>query len=222
MVTRVFIFGVLMLATPLLHASELLDRIVATVNGHAILLSDWQDEVRYEAFSAGRKLHAVTDQDKKAALDRLTDRELLREQQEAAETEPISEEEINKQFETMKTDVAREAMPWGEALAAYQLTEADIKNHIALELSELRFVDARLRPSIQVEPDEIAAYYRSHLSSSAGGHPISLQEATPKIRELLTQEKMNQELNSWLESLRSQAEIRVLPSDSSASQGPSQ
>ena len=75
----------------------------------------------------------------------------------------------------------------------------------------MRFVDARLRPSIQVEPDEIAAYYRSHLSSSAGGQPISLQEATPKIRELLTQEKMNQELNSWLESLRSQAEIRTFP-----------
>jgi hypothetical protein len=222
MVTRVFIFGLLMLAAPLLRAGEVLDRIVATVNGHAILLSDWQDEVRYEAFIGGRKLQSVTAQDKKAALDRLTDRELLREQEEMAETVPISAEEIDKQLEAVKTDAAREGMPWGEVLAGYQLTEADIRNHIALELSELRFVDARLRPSIQVEPDEIAAYYRSHLSSSAGGQPISLQEATPKIRELLTQEKMNQELSTWLESLRSQAEIRTLPSDSSDSQGPAQ
>ena len=90
MVTRVLIFGLLMLAAPLLRAGELLDRIVATVNGHAILLSDWQDEVRYEAFIAGRKLQAVTAQDKKAALDRLTDRELLREQEDTAETVLIS------------------------------------------------------------------------------------------------------------------------------------
>ncbi len=222
MVTRVFIFGLLMLAAPLLRAGELLDRIVATVNGHAILLSDWQDEVRYEAFIGGRKLQSVTAQDKKAALDRLTDRELLREQQDTVETVPISAEEIDKQLEAMKADVAREAMPWGEALAKYQLTEADLRNHIALELSQLRFIDARLRPSIQVEPDEIAAYYRSHLSSSTGGRPISLQEATPKIHELLTQEKMNQELSSWLESLRAQAEVRTFPADSSDSEGPAQ
>ena len=29
-----------------------LDRIVATVNGHVILQSDWQDAVRFEAFAA--------------------------------------------------------------------------------------------------------------------------------------------------------------------------
>lgn len=221
MVTRVFIFGLLMLVAPLLRAGELLDRVVATVNGHAILLSDWQDEVRYEAFIAGRNLQTVTAQDWKAALDRLTDRELLREQEDAAETVLISAAEIDKQLEAMKTDVAREAT-WGEALAEYQLTEANIRNHMALELAELRFIDARLRPSIQVDPEEIAAYYRNHLSSSAGGQPIHLQEATPKIHELLTQEKMNQALNSWLESLRSQAEIRTFPSDSSDSQGPVQ
>jgi hypothetical protein len=221
MVTRVFILGLLMLTAPLLRAGEVLDRIVATVNGHPILLSDWQDEVRYEAFIAGRKLQAVTALDKKAALDRLKDRELLREQEDTAETVPTSAEEIDKQLEAMKTDVAR-AMPWDEALAAYQLTEADIRNHIALELSQLRFIDARLRPSIQVDPDEVAAYYRNHFSSSAGGQPISLPEATPKIHELLTQEKMNQALSTWLESLRSQAEIRTFPSDSSDSQGPVQ
>ena len=31
-----------------LRAGEVLDRLVATVNGHAILQSDWNDELRYE------------------------------------------------------------------------------------------------------------------------------------------------------------------------------
>ena len=35
-------------------AGEILDRIVATVNGHIILQSDWEDAVRYEAFIADR------------------------------------------------------------------------------------------------------------------------------------------------------------------------
>ena len=37
-------------------AAEVIDRIVATVNGHIILQSDWEDALRYEAFSSGRPL----------------------------------------------------------------------------------------------------------------------------------------------------------------------
>ena len=52
-------------------AGDILDRVVATVNGHVILQSDWEDAVRSEAFIAGRKLDQVTADDEKAALDRL-------------------------------------------------------------------------------------------------------------------------------------------------------
>ncbi len=61
-------------------AGEVIDRVVATVNGHIILLSDWEDSLRYEAFSAGRPLDGVTAEDRKSALDHLIDQELLREQ----------------------------------------------------------------------------------------------------------------------------------------------
>ena len=40
-------------------AAEVIDRIVATVNGHIILLSDWEDSLRYEAFSGGRPLDRI-------------------------------------------------------------------------------------------------------------------------------------------------------------------
>jgi hypothetical protein len=217
--------GLLLLAAPVLRAGEVLDGIAVTVNGHVILQSDWQDEVRYEWFVATKPLQAVTPEDRKAALDRLIDQELLREQIGASELKPPTPEEIDKQLETVKDDYARDhtAQTWDAVLASYQLTEADIKNHIALELSQLQLVDAHLRPSIQVDATAIADYYEDHLApSAAGGKPISLKEATPKIRELLTQEKMNQLLGPWLESLRSQAQIKVFPSDSSETQGPGQ
>src|SRR5579872_2916802 len=63
-----------------LRAGDILDRIVATVNNHIILQSEWQDAVRYEAFLSGRPLDQVDGGDRKAALDRLIDQELLREQ----------------------------------------------------------------------------------------------------------------------------------------------
>jgi peptidyl-prolyl cis-trans isomerase SurA len=220
---RAAVLGFLLFAVPLPYAGEVLDSIAATVNGHVILQSDWQDEVRYECFVAGRTIQSVTPLDRKGALDRLIDQELLREQMNPAEVKSVSPEEVEKQLETEKNEYARDhgAQPWGVALSSYQLTEVDIKNHIALELSQLRLVDAHLRPSIEVDGAAIEAYYKDHLApQSAGAQQISLQQATPKIRELLTQEKMNQLLGSWLESLHSQAQIRMFVSGSPERQGP--
>jgi hypothetical protein len=225
MLERAAILGLFLIAVPVLHAGEVLDGVAVTVNGHVILQSDWQDEVRYECFVAGRALQTVTPQDRKAVLDRLIDQELLREQMGSTEFKPASPEEIEKQVQAVKSDYARDhnAQSWDAALALYHLTGADIKNHIALELSQLRLVDAHLRPTIQVEAVEIEAYYKDHLASSAGGsQQISLQQATPKIRELLTQQKMDQLLTSWLEGLHSQAQIRIFASDSAENQGPAQ
>jgi peptidyl-prolyl cis-trans isomerase SurA len=225
MMPRSAILGLLLFALPVLHAGEMLDRIIATVNGHVILQSDWQDEVRYECFVTGRTLQSVTPQDRKGALDRLIDQELLREQMGSAEFKSLSPEEIEKQIEAVKNDYARDhgAQPWSAALSAYHLTEADIKSHIRLELSQLRLVDAHFRPSIQVDAAAVEAYYKDHLTpQAAGSQPISLQQATPKIRELLIQEKMNQLLTSWLETLHSQAQIRMVVSDPSDAQGPGQ
>jgi hypothetical protein len=216
MSNRILIFGLLLLAVTHLRAGELLDRVVATVNGRVILQSDWQDEVRYESFVAGRELKGVSPGDRKSALDRLIDQELLREQAGTVDTTPASAEEVDKQLDAVKNGGPQThgVQPWSEVLLTYRLEEGDIRNHIVLELTQLRLVDARLRPSIQVDAGEVEAYYKEHLAPAAGGQPISLQQAAPKIRELLTQEKMNQALSAWLQNLRSQAEIRIFASDS--------
>src|SRR5215471_19581666 len=100
---------VLLLATtPLLQAGEVLDRLVATVNGHPLLESDWADEVRYECFMSGRPLEEVTSRDRKAALDRLIDQELLREQMRSSDFKPVSAAEIEKQLDAVRADYARD------------------------------------------------------------------------------------------------------------------
>jgi hypothetical protein len=60
------------------RAGELLDRIVVTVNGNALLQSDWDGELHYELFMSGRPISGVTLQDRQSALDRIVDQELLR------------------------------------------------------------------------------------------------------------------------------------------------
>src|SRR5919108_5325092 len=90
-----FILAVAAFSLPA-RAADVLDRIVATVNGHIILQSDWEDEINYEAFVNGRVQSSLTRADRKASLDRLIDQELLREQIRNGNLGHASPEEVKK------------------------------------------------------------------------------------------------------------------------------
>jgi hypothetical protein len=224
---RCLIFGLLLLRAGTSIGGELLDRMVASVNGHVVLQSEWEDELRYESFMAGRQIESLSSANGKAALDRLIDQELIVEQMRASEIKPPAAEEISQNLEEIKADYIRDknAEKWNTVLSEYELTENDIRNHIALELTQLRLIDARLRPSIQIDAPAVADYYRGQFLpelTRSGAKQVTLQQATPKIREILTQQQMNRMLASWLEGLRSQAQIQWFVSESAKPQGPSQ
>jgi peptidyl-prolyl cis-trans isomerase SurA len=213
---RSAIFGLFLLSAPSLWAGEVLDRIVANVNGNVILQSDWDDEVNYECFMSNRSTRGLTQEDRNASLTRLIDQELLREQMRANDFKPATGDEVDKQIEGLKQDYSRdhEGKSWSAGLSSYDVSEAEVKGHVALELNQLRLVDIRLRPSVQINAVDVENYYQEHLiPKSPPTQPITLQEAAPKIREVLTQQKIDQLLASWLETLRAQAQVRMFVPD---------
>lgn len=194
--------------------AEVIDRIVATVNGHIILLSDWEDSLRFEAFSSGRPLDRFTAEERKAVLDRLIDRELLGEQLRAADIQHASAEdvagrvaEIRKQYPEAETELG-----WKAVLDRYRLSEDSLKSRVATELDLMRLVDARLRPTVTVDSKSIESYYNQELLPQlrqSGAQNVPLAEVTSKIKELLTQKKISQLLITWLQSLRAGSQIRA-------------
>ena len=193
--------------------SEVIDRIVATVNGQIILLSDWEDSLRFEAFSSGRPLDRFTAEERKAVLDRLIDRELLREQLHAADIQHATAEEvaqrvaeIRKQYAEAETELG-----WRAILDRYRLNEDGLKRRVATELDLMRLVDARLRPTVTVDSKSIESYYNQELLPQlrqSGAQNVPLAEVTSKIKELLIQKKISQLLITWLQSLRAGSQIR--------------
>lgn len=193
--------------------AEVLDSLAATVNGHAILQSDWTDELRYECFISGKTQHDLSPEERRAILERLIDQELLREQMRSTDFKPADPDEVKAQLENLKNRYAGEhgGEAWQDALSASGISEDDVATHIAMELNSLRLVDARLRPAIQVDTAEIRDYYdKEFRSKTAEGGQMPLREAAPRIRELLVQKKMNDALSAWLESLRTQSRIQIL------------
>src|SRR4029077_11739634 len=84
-------------------------------------------------------------------------------------------------------------------------------------------VDLRLRPTIQIENESIDSYYRNVFLEElrkAGLPPVPLPEVSGRIREILTQEKINEAFTTWLQSLRKDSKIRtLLPLDNQSSAG---
>ena len=195
-------------------ASQVIDRIVATVNGHIILQSDWDEGLRYEALLDGRPLDQFSDDDRRAVLDRLIDQELLGEQMKAAFFQHASESEAaaqiadaRKQYPDAATDDG-----WQGVLSRFQLTEKDLVSHVQQQIDLMRLVDSHLRPAVQVDSKTIEAYYRDKFVpqlKQSNATDVSLADVSARIRELLTQEKVNELLVSWLQNLRAESRVKI-------------
>jgi peptidyl-prolyl cis-trans isomerase SurA len=212
------------LLVPAACAGEVIDRIIATVNGHIILQSDWNEALCYEALLNGRALNQFTDDDRRAVLDRLIDQELLGEQMKSAYFEHASESEAaarvadsRKHYPEAATDAG-----WQAVLARFALSEKDLVAHVQQQIDLMRLVDARLRPAVQIDSKTIEAYYREkfvpQLKQPVAGE-VPSAEVAAKIRELLTQEKVNELMISWLQSLRSESKVSVPGSTGSTGEG---
>src|SRR5580704_342398 len=222
-ITSGVLFLVLLGLPAAAQPGHVIDRIVATVNGRIILQSDWDEALGYEALLNGRQLSQFTEDDRRAVLDRLIDQELLSEQTKAVDAAHVPEAaavarvaEARKQYPQAATENG-----WQALLAKYHLTEKDLVAHVAQQIDLMQLVDARLRPSIQIDSKSIEAYYRDKFVPQvrqAGSGELPLAEVSSKIRELLTEQKVSELLVSWLQTLRSEGHVKV-PGETPGAEG---
>ena len=217
-----WLMGALMLQVA--QAGQVIDRIVATVNGHIILQSDWDEALSYEALLNGRALEQFIDDDRRAVLDRLIDQELLAEQMKSALFQHASEVETAARLAEARKQYPEAATPegWRSVLSRFGLSEKDLVAHVRQQIDLVRLVDAHLRPTVQIDSKSIEAYYREkfvpQLKQSGAGE-VPLTDVSAKIREVLTQEKVNELMISWLQSLRSESKVSVPGAAGSARNG---
>jgi peptidyl-prolyl cis-trans isomerase SurA len=209
-------------AHPPAYAGDVIDRIVATVNGRIILQSDLDEALCYEALLSGRPLSQFTDEDRRNVLDRLIDQELLAEQMKSSLFRHASDDEAEasvaaarKQYSSPNNapdDAADNDKEWQAVLARFGLTEKDVVDHVRRQIDLMRLVDARLRPTVQIDSKSIEAYYREKFVpelKQSGAGDVPLAQVSGKIRELLTQEKVNELMVTWLQSLRAESKVSL-------------
>jgi hypothetical protein len=207
LIAAVFLLALMVCAS---LSAEIVDRVVANVNGHAVLQSDWEQEIAFEGFSDARDPNSFSRAERSAALDRLIDQELLREQLRPAQAVPVEQvvtrvAAIRKLHPNCETEAG-----WQATLQRYGLTQASLEKRIGDQVLLMKLVDDRLRPSVQIDQHAVEAYYQEQLvpeMQRSGSIATPLTEVSGKIRELLAAKKMNELLSGWLASLRSTSRI---------------
>jgi len=197
--------------------AEVVDRTVAVVNSHLVTWSDLDEQMRFEALENQRPLKDLTEADRRTAFDHLVQDWLLRDQMQG--TLPASEADVDTRITAIRStwstvpNVEDDDAKWAATLDRYGLSPQELRSLVASQLEVLRFLELRVRPLVQVSRQEVDDYYANTLAPQVraqGQSPAPEDEVSVKIRELLEEQKMNDEMEKWLNTLRAQGRVRIL------------
>lgn len=214
----------LLLAAAPLRAGEIIDRIVATVDNDVVLESDLDVALRFQALVKGTPAAHASAAERAQEMQRLIDQSLLREQMSRASLPPAGQDEISKAVADLRARIPGAATPegWQAALTAAGLSERDVEERVTAQIEISHFIDLRFRPGIRVDDTEVRKYYEETLLPelrAKGAAVPPLKDVSGKIQELLVEKSVNEQLDAWLKSLRSETRVRILDNPATAEAG---
>jgi len=201
----------LLAVSSLANGATMLDRIAVVVGNHAIKTSDIDRDLRVTAFLNGEALD-LGPQAKKQAADRLVDQQIIHDELQSGDYRRPSPEEVDAFVRGVIKQRFHSDEQYESALSRYGLTDAELRRALAWQLTVLKFIDARFRPAILVTDTDVESYYQQHKAELMRQYPrlTTLAALTPKIRETLQGERINQEFFSWLADQRKERHIEYM------------
>lgn len=168
----------IMLACLPARASEIVDRIVAVVNGRVITSYDLDRELApYLMQLGGRKLNAQEEQQlagmRKKLLDRLVDDILLLKEAERLKME-VSETEVENHIRQFRqsNNMTEEDLNW--QLQRENMTREDYKRNIRESMLRHRVLSLMVRRKVLVTDEEISRFYNENKSEYAQAKEVEL------------------------------------------------
>lgn len=168
--------------------AEVIERILAAVDGRPVLLS----EVRAEELVRGLA--------RAAALEALIDERLMfREAARLPQSAPTADEEEK---------AWRSLLDKAPALAT-AASEQDLRYLARRQATILKYVVLRFSPQVRVTEEEVAKAYQEEYDGRPEAPPLA--EAAGLIKERLSRRALDERIEAWVRELRAGADIRYNP-----------
>ena len=192
------------------QSGRVVDRIVARIESDIILQSQVRELGAFQQLIEG---HAEAD-------DRLRS-ELIEQwvvQTEASEShfpEP-AQSEVDRELARLKSQFASPDT-YSARLHELELSDTEVRQLLARQIYVERYLDYKFRPSVQIDPADIDAYYQKELLPELAkkNQPApDRSDVEEQIRELLTQRKISELAAKWLDETKSRLKIELASSGS--------
>lgn len=205
------VFCILPLVIPSALRSDIIDRIAITAGNQVITETQIDEEIRVTAF-LNREKADLSPTARKQAAARLVEQALIRREMDLSRY-PLPElSDAGESLKGIESMYASETT-FQNALQEYGITVDELTRRLWWQLTLLRFIDYRFRPGIQIPAADVQAYYRQQVLQwqQQGIKPIpTLQESRDRIEEILTQKRIDQALDQWLQDTQKQVMVNYL------------
>ena len=198
MIILIFATGV-----ALLQGQELLDRVVAQVNGDSITLSEVRVAVRLALIEVPSDVDPVF-----AAVWALINRRLM--VIEVGRFPPIEPDVyiLEREVERLRTMIGN-SLDIEKFIRFNGLTDTEIRELARENLRIQAYLDQRFGTRVYVTEEEVAQYYSDHPDEfQHDGGPMTFADAAPVARERASAVRRQITIEQWLRDLRDRADIK--------------
>ena len=198
------------LVAPATTAQQVVDRIVARINGDVLTLSELRELASFQQLTGAKPG---------------TDAELLRQ---LVDQWMVSADAHAEQFPRPSEAVVTQALGQMEAqfpspdafhrhLKELELTQTAVRRQLERQVFLLRYLDQKFRAAVQVDAPQVESYYQKELAqqmAARGQQAPPLESVQDQIRELLVQREISRLAERWLEESRANVKLEILPGKS--------
>jgi hypothetical protein len=203
----------LVLWIAMVAGAEVVDRLAVSVGPEVITEQQILLHLRIAGFLNAEpvKLGPV---EKRQAAQKLIELALIRIEMKNNRYPLPTEEAVNG----MLSEIARQRFGGStenlkKGMATARLPEAEVREYLRWQLAVLSFIEFRFRPGVQITEEEMRDYYEfdfkaDFAKTNPGRRVPSYGDARRGIEELITQQRIDNLLDRWLNQTESTTRVR--------------
>ena len=189
--------------TAVARGAEIIDRILAVVDGAIIMQSDLAMAVRLRLVPGSAAADPIA-----APLEALIERRLMLEEVDRYAPPDPPETEVDRHLADIRT---RAGDRFDAILAESGISVDQLRRHVRDDLRMESYLQQRFGP-MQPSDEEIAQYYRDHQAAfTRNGVVVPLEGVRDVARADLIAERRSTTIRDWVAGLRRRANVNVLP-----------
>jgi hypothetical protein len=185
------------------YAGQVVDRVVARVEGDILLLSDLRELGQFQQLSGAQP------EPESKRLEELIEQWIIEREAKIARFDQPKDSEVDTALLQMQKTLGGE-QPFAARLKEFSLTTSAVRRLLRRELFFSRYLDYKFRPAVQVDEAAEKKYFDQELVPVLVAHgetAPSFDTVREQIHELLVQRDISARADQWLTESRTRLKV---------------